>query len=154
MITFPHRRPQTFLDVDYMRYMLNFPNIEILIDSDGEWSVAVLQTCRHLDTASKKCKVYGTPRRPRICNSYSADQCWYHRNFVSSRPPELVRLDSERFEAMLRFLGFDDLGRIVQAPSWEQLREIAGSDGPSRLPGWPAQVTGVQEDAATRRFGT
>lgn len=140
MLTFPHRCPQTFLDVDYIRYMLGFPNIEILIDSDGEWSVSVLQTCRHLNTASNRCSVHGTPRKPHICTSFAADQCWYHRNFVSERPPELVRLDGERFEAVLSLLQFDDLGRIVQAPNWEKLREIAGSDGPRRVAGWPAPI--------------
>lgn len=140
MLTFPHPRPQTFLDVDYIRYMLGFPSVEILIDSDSEWSVAVLQTCRHLDTKSNRCNVHGTVRKPHICSSYSADQCWYHRNFVSARPPELVRFDGARFEAVLALLQFDDLGRIVQAPVWDKLREIAGCDAPQRVAGRPVPV--------------
>ena len=138
MLTFPHPRPQTFLDIDYLRYMLGFPGVELQIDSDGSWSAALIQDCRHLDREANRCTIYKSPSRPRICDAYAADQCWYHRNFVNERPPELVRLDAARFEALLPLLRFDDLGRIVEAPSWDQLRQVAGTDGPGRIPGWPA----------------
>lgn len=138
MLIFPHPQPQTFLDIDYLRYMLGFPGVEVQIDSDGSWSIAVLRDCRHLDPDTHRCTIHQSPSRPRICESYQADQCWYHRNFVSERPPELVRLDTTRFEQLLPLLRFDDTGRIVQAPNWEELRQLAGSDGPDRVPGWPA----------------
>jgi hypothetical protein len=124
MVIFPQKQPQTFLEIDYFRYILGFPSMEVLVDSSGEWSVMVRDTCRHFDADTHRCTVHGTPRKPRLCANYPAEPCWYKHGFTGADPPDLVRFDADAFEAVLETLVFDDEGWIVQAPDWDQLKRI------------------------------
>jgi hypothetical protein len=124
-VVFPQKQPQTFLEIDYFRYILGFPSMEVLVDSSGEWSVVVHDTCRHFDTETHRCTVHGTPRKPRICSNYPAEPCWYKHTFTGAVAPDVIRFDAASFEGVLEILTFDDEGWIVQAPGWDELKRIA-----------------------------
>lgn len=124
MLLIPHKTPTTFLDIDYIRYMLGFRNVEMLIGNDGSWMVCLRETCQLLDQASNLCTVHNTDRKPQICVNFNPYQCWYKRNFDATAPVEAIRLDMNIFEIILPHITFDANGVIVQVPTWESLRTL------------------------------
>ena len=125
MVIFPHHRPQSYLDFDYLRYVLGFRSLEVLVHSDGEWSIAVLDSCRHLDEPTGRCTVHGTDRQPRVCLNYPGDACWYRRNFDGPFPANVIRINMETLDALLPLLVFDAEGRLVGVPGWDELARLA-----------------------------
>lgn len=63
-LVFPHGFPTTASNLDYYRFCLGFPGVELGI-SDAGWSLIVKTTCRHL-TEDNRCGVYGQASRPLI----------------------------------------------------------------------------------------
>ena len=55
-----------------------------------------------------------------VCTNYNAFDCWYRKNFVTDQPPGLYRLNLARFDVWVRSIRFDEEGRIVEAPTFEQ----------------------------------
>ena len=124
MLLIPHPTPMNFLDLDYIRYMVAFQNVDMLLDSAGHWQVRLRQTCSLLDPVSKLCTVHDTPRQPKICVNFPATQCWYRRNFEPARPEEVITIDMRAMELLLESVGFDDAGQIVEIPAWSKLKEL------------------------------
>ena len=126
MVLSPHPTPQTFAALDYVRYLLGFPDTEMIVTREGTWQHLSHRACGLLDLASSRCTVHGTPRKPKVCVFFDPYKCWYKRNFTVADAPDLVRLDLVRFETMLASCVLDDDGRLTEVPSWEQLRELVG----------------------------
>lgn len=126
----PHPTPQTFNDLDYIRYLLGFPGIELIVARDGTWQQLSHRTCNLLDPAEARCTVHGTARKPKVCVFFSPYRCWYKRNFTVAAPPDIVRLDLSRFELLLGACVLDENGRLTQIPSWEQLRDLVPPPAP------------------------
>lgn len=133
-----HPTPTTFSDLDYVRYVLGFPGFEMIVQRDGSWQQLVHSPCSLLDGEHARCTVHGTPRKPKVCVYFDPYTCWYKRNFTTADPPDLVRLDLPRFELLLRVCEFDDSGRLVTVPSWEQLKALVP---PPLVPGTDPPVT-------------
>ena len=45
----PHPAPITLMDIDYIKYMLGFPNITMILPKDGQWKIMVEQECIHFN---------------------------------------------------------------------------------------------------------
>jgi Fe-S-cluster containining protein len=58
MLLIPHQTPTTFMDLDYILYMLGFPGIEMVLNSEGQWQVLVNQICGFLDQKTNLCTVH------------------------------------------------------------------------------------------------
>lgn len=144
-----HPTPQTFMDLDYIRYLLGFPGTELIVSRDGAWQQLSHRTCGLLDAADSRCTVHGTVRKPKVCVFFNPYRCWYKRNFTVADPPDIVRLDLSRFEAMLDACVFDDNGQLTQVPPWELLRDLVSPPAPSPDAS-PAPGPAVQDDGTTR----
>jgi hypothetical protein len=118
-LVFEQDIPSNYEEVDFLRFSLGFPNVEVAI-SEANWSLLVRTTCRHLE--GNRCSVYGTDQRPLKCSYFSALNCGYRTDLGVSRPDNLVRVRREHFEAIVQTVAFDDLGRVVAIPSLELLR--------------------------------
>jgi hypothetical protein len=128
MALVPHPAPSTFMDLDYIRYMVGFPSIQMVLNSDGQWQVMIEDTCRFLDPHTNLCTVHNTPRKPKTCVFFNPHQCWYKRNFHNNpNPVELIRIDLEAFEAILEYIRFDENGAIIEIPTWEFMRELVNN---------------------------
>ena len=124
MVLTPHPTPQTFLALDYVRYLLGFAGTEVIVSRDGTWQQLSHRACVLLDAAQSRCTVHGTPRKPKVCVFFDPYGCWYKRNFTVADPPDIVRLDLARFEILLTTCQFDDDGRLTHVPSWDELRTL------------------------------
>lgn len=121
----PYKTPVSAADIDHVRYLLLFPGTEMAVAATGEWFVLKWQDCRELDSDTCVCRVHHTLAQPRICYVYSAQNCWYKRNFVAAEiPPDLYRLDLARFKIWVETLLFDQQGALVQAPCFEDAQAI------------------------------
>lgn len=125
VLLIPHPTPTTFMDLDYIRYVLGFPTAQIILNSDGQWQVLMEQTCRLLDQKTNLCTVHDTARKPKTCVFFNPYQCWYKRSFhKTGNPPNLIRIDLEALEAILPHVRFDDEQNIIEIPTWEFIREL------------------------------
>ena len=120
----PHKTPSTFMDLDFVRYMLLFPHTEAVVTISGEWHIAKRENCRAFEATTCTCKNHDTPQKPRTCMMFNPYNCWYKKNFVPERPPEVYRLNLTRFEVWVNEIGFAEDGRIILAPSFERSQEI------------------------------
>lgn len=123
MLLIPHPTPTTFMDLDYILYMLGFPGIEMVLNVDGQWQVIVNQICGFLDQKTNRCTVHNTPRKPKTCVFFNPYRCWYKRNFSTENPPEIIRINLEAMEAILPYVRFDEEGNIIEIPKWEYIKE-------------------------------
>lgn len=120
----PYRTPTTFMDIDFVHYMLLFPRTEIVVTRGGEWNIVKWENCGEFDADSLICKMHGTPGKPRTCAMYNPYNCWYKKAFVLDGSPEMYRLDLARFEAWLNDIHFAEDGKISSAPNFERSLEI------------------------------
>jgi hypothetical protein len=124
--------------LDFFRYCLGFPGVEVGIADDG-WAVIVNTTCRHLE--GNRCSVFGTDERPLKCSYYDALSCSFRSHFGVPRPDEIIRLNREQFSVVLDAIVLDDLGRTVAIPPCDVLRsmvEEAERVGAQADPEWQA----------------
>lgn len=119
-LIFPHPVPRTASALDYFRFCLGFPGIELGLADDG-WQIVVKTTCRHLQ--NRRCAIYGKTERPLLCKYYDAWKCTYRINFGLPKPPTFVRLRLEQFESLAECFQFDQYGDVMQIPSIETVRE-------------------------------
>ena len=126
MLLIPHPTPTTFMDLDYIRYMLGFPRVGMVLNRDGTWQVSIDDVCVFLDQETNLCTVHGTDRKPKTCVFFNPYRCWYKRNFTVENPPDLVRLDRDVLERVLELVRFDEHGDIIALPTWETIRSLAG----------------------------
>jgi Fe-S-cluster containining protein len=121
----PHPTPTTFMDLDYIRYVVGFHRAQMILNNDGRWQLLVEQACRLLDPETSQCTVHGTPRQPKTCVFFNPYRCWYKRNFDNrQRAPELIRVDMDKLEAILPHVRFDEDGNILEIPKWESIRDL------------------------------
>ena len=118
-LVFPQSAPATAANLDFFRFCLGFPGIELGIADDG-WSLIVKTTCRHLK--DNRCSVYGMTERPLLCKYYDALKCTYRTNFGLPRPAGFVRVKLEQFEWLAECFQFDQHGAVVEAPPAEAIR--------------------------------
>lgn len=107
--------------VDFIRYCLGFPSVEIGI-SEGGWAVIVHTTCRHLE--GDRCSIYGRDERPLKCSYYDALSCSYRYHFGTPEPADIVRVSRDQFPLVERALVFDHLGRVSAVPPLSFFREL------------------------------
>jgi hypothetical protein len=124
-LVFSRELPENASQVDYFRYCVGFPGVELGIAEDG-WAVIVRTTCRHLD--GNRCSVYGTEQRPLKCGYYDALKCTYRVHFGTPRPEELVRISRDQFPILADTLVFDESGQIVAIPPVDALRDRLESE--------------------------
>jgi hypothetical protein len=129
-LVFSRELPENANQLDYFRYCVGFPGVELGIAEDG-WAVLVRTTCRHLD--GNRCAVYGTEDRPLKCSYYDALKCTYRVHFGTPRPEELVRVTRDQFSALADTVVFDDMGQIVALPPVDVLRDRIESEERARV---------------------
>jgi hypothetical protein len=129
-LVFSRDAPENASQLDYFRYCVGFPGVELGIAEDG-WAVIIRTTCRHLD-ANHTCSVYGTDDRPLKCSYYDALKCTYRVHFGTPRPDQLVRLTRDQFPALADSVVFDDTGRIMALPPLDVLRDRLEDDERTR----------------------
>ncbi len=120
----PHRVPATFMDIDFLHYMLLFPHTEVVITLNGEWSILKWEQCSEFDTCTHTCKLHNTSDKPRTCAMYNPYNCWYKRAFVLNDSHQVYRLDLVRFNQWVTELQFGEDGKIISAPNFERSLEI------------------------------
>jgi hypothetical protein len=125
MLLIPQSTPSTFMELDYICYMLGFPNVRMLLNSDGQWQVLIEQTCQLFDEKTNLCTVHNSPRKPKTCAFFNPYSCWYRLSFHNKEnPPELIQIDMKAFENILPLIRFGEDGNIMEIPTWEVIRDI------------------------------
>lgn len=120
----PYGAPTTFMHLDFIRYMLLFPNTEVIVSRNGNWNIVKWEDCREFDITTQKCKLHNSPIKPRTCAMYNPYNCWYKKIFVLQGSEEVYRINIERFNIWINEIRFDEDGQIVEAPDFERSLEV------------------------------
>jgi hypothetical protein len=118
------------MDLDSIRYMINFQNVEFVLNLDGTWQLVIDRPCRLLDLHTIRCTVHNTPSMPKTCKYFNPYHCWYKRNFTTDDPPDLIRFTAKAFDMILSQVRFDENQAIVELPDWESLRRLTAAAAP------------------------
>lgn len=118
-LVFPQGLPIAISNLDYFRFCLGFPGVELGI-TDDVWSIIVRTTCQYLQ--DNRCSIYGKPERPLLCKYYDAWKCTYKIQFGLPRPPGFLRVGLEQFKWLTECFKFDQDGIVVGLPSVDMLR--------------------------------
>jgi len=116
----PFKTPMTFMDIDFLHYMLLFPKTEVVVALNGEWSIIRWEACREFDTSTNTCKLHNTTAKPQTCAMYNPYNCWYKRSFVLNGSHQIYRMNLARFEVWVNEIQFAEDGQIVKAPDFER----------------------------------
>lgn len=111
MLLIPHPTPTTFMDLDYIRYMIGFQNVGVILNSNGQWQVFVEEDCQLLDQEANLCTVHNTSKKPKTCVFFNP------------------HLDMEAMEIILPHVRFDGDGNIIEIPKWEYIWDLINKDG-------------------------
>jgi hypothetical protein len=117
-LVFPQGIPTSASNLDYYRFALGFPGVELGI-SNGAWTMALHTSCRHL--RDNRCSIYGKPERPLICSYYDEWGCTYRWQYGQPRSDGFLRVKLEQFDALSSAFRFDVDGEIVEMPLVESL---------------------------------
>ena len=120
----PYKAPTTFLDLDYVSYMLLFPRTEVVVSINGDWNILKWEDCHAFEAFTLTCKIHDTPEKPRTCAMYNPYNCWYKKSFVLNEPPQAYRLDLARFNLWVTEVKFSSDGKIMSGPNFERALEI------------------------------
>lgn len=120
-LLFPQEIPLTYNNLDFYRYCLGFPGVELGI-SNTQWTIVIKTSCRHLDEQNK-CSIYGKEDRPLICKYYDAGHCTYKVAFGEIRPQGYMRVGYEELNWLLDTYQFDDYGNITVGWDTETLQK-------------------------------
>jgi hypothetical protein len=118
-LVFPASPPVTASNLDYLRFALGFPGVEVVVTGD-EWQLAVTSSCRH--HVGGRCAAYGTSERPIRCEYLDAWQCRPRATFDVVPSPAATRIRLEEFPAVLSCFAFDDGGVSVAVPDADAVR--------------------------------
>lgn len=124
MLLIPYPTPNTFMDLDYVKYMLGFPGINMILYKNGTWQVQVEQNCRHLNLENNLCDLHGTPHKPKTCSFFNPYNCFYKHNFIGDNPRSIIKIDANSFEILINQIQFDELGKIISIPAQEVIERI------------------------------
>jgi len=112
---FPLPVPTTFMQVDYIKFSLNFPGTECVV-SPLSWWLVLRADCESFGLETKQCTLYGKPERPLRCAHLNQWDCGQYKRLLHA-DSGLHRMDWQGFAELVEQIRFDDSGQIVQLPS-------------------------------------
>ena len=141
-LVFPQSPPGSVASLDYYRFCMGFPGLELGVAADGTWSIVVKARCRHLE--GNRCGIYGKKERPLVCTYYDEWVCNYRPRFGQARPEGYLRLKLEHWKWLTECFQFDQFGEIAKFPSFAEIRSHIEDS-------WRAALVAGREAGATNR---
>ncbi len=116
------RPPANLTALQYMRYQLGFPGIEIAVSRTG-WRTLARTTCRYLDLDTSRCTIFGRPERPTLCTFYNQYTCNY-RQFFSAPAGDVVRVGLDEMHLLLERVEVDKAGELPKDFAAAEVRAL------------------------------
>jgi len=124
MLLIPYQTPNTFMDLDYIRYMLGFPGVNMILHKNGTWQVQIEENCNHLNLENNLCKLHDSPQKPKTCSFFNPHNCFYKRNFTGDHIRNIIKINAHSFGIIVNQIKFDELGNIISIPQQELIERI------------------------------
>jgi len=87
-------KPETKSDFENIKWYVCHKNVNVFVDSEGDWYIEFLTTCEFLEE-NNKCKIY--EKRPKICRKYSTDECLFHNDNYEEKYTFMTIEDVEKY---------------------------------------------------------
>lgn len=117
-------RVESFADLSYAAYLLNFDRFRLGLSRNGQWSAYYVHPCRFLSRDTLRCTVHDTPEQPQVCVNYNPYNCWYKPAMSDLVGPDFFLVDRTRFEVIAAQVRFDELRSVVEMPGFDTLRAM------------------------------
>lgn len=113
----------TVMELDKIRYYLNFPYVEVLLTVDGKCSVYYSTPCRHFDAEQSLCRIHDQAAQTEICRNYSPYHCFYRKAEADKKRigQGYIWLNAARFRRLEAMCRFDDEHRLQSMPPPDRL---------------------------------
>ena len=122
-ISFPRGAVHTYAELDYLRFCLGFPGVELSLNDQMQWSVVIRTRCSQL-TSEGRCSLFGDTLRPQVCTLYDQNACGYRARFAKEDQPKELRIHPEDFLRIRERCTFMESGEGADLPSFENVRRI------------------------------
>ena len=122
-ISFPKGLVHTYAELDYLRFCLGFPGVELSVNSQLHWSVTIRTRCIHL-SEDKRCMLYDSAMRPQVCTLYDQNACAYRSRFATQDYPQELRVHYDDLLAIRKVSSFLQSGERAILPSFEQIQAL------------------------------
>ena len=122
-ISFPRGLIHTYAELDYLRFCLGFPGVELSVNSQLQWSITIRTRCTHLGE-DNRCSLYGNDMRPQVCTLYDQNACAYRSRFSTQQHPQELRIHRDELLAIRKNSSFLQSGEQAVLPSFQQIREL------------------------------
>ena len=124
MFILPYPTPFTFMHLDYMRFLVGFEGVTMLLNADGTWQLKVEKRCYHFDEATGRCAIHDISLRPKTCVFFNPSNCFYKRNFTTGNPSDVAILDQAALDQFIDHLKFNNNGEIVETIGVQDVRAL------------------------------
>ena len=122
-ISFPFGGIHSVSNLDYIWFCLGYPGVELAMTAEG-MSVFVHSRCRNLVSPnSGGCNVFGTSKRPMVCEQYDGMNCAYKVQVGTVNPNMSLRIGLRDFETFQQHFQFDVAGQCIQRSSFDVIRD-------------------------------
>lgn len=115
-----------YLDLDRVKFYLNFPNLEVMLSVNNEIKVYFSGFCGFFERETVKCKIHNQPEQPNLCVHYSPYKCFYKK--ADEDKQQIVYgklwLNEERLESLEQELQFNSQREIIGIPSTNELIQL------------------------------
>ncbi len=111
-VFFSHPVPSSFMQLDYVRFTLNFPGVEYIIHPTAWWLV-VSADCEFFNLEDRQCELFGKPERPLSCVHLNQWDCGQYKQLISKQS-EMYRLTKDNYDDLVNNYKFDEFGFVTQ----------------------------------------
>ena len=122
-LSFPKGLVHSYAELDYLRFCLGFPGVELSVNSQMHWSVTIRTRCTQLGE-DKRCMLYGDDMRPQVCTLYDQNACAYRSRFSTQEHPQELRVHRDELLVIRKESSFLQSGEQAVLPSFEQIRTL------------------------------
>lgn len=122
-LSFPRGPVHTYAELDYLRFCLGFPGVELSLNAQMQWSVMIRTRCSQL-TKEKLCALYGSDMRPQVCTLYDQNACAYRARFATRENPQELRVHMNDLISIREASSFLQSGEQAQLPSFEEISAL------------------------------
>ena len=132
-------RAATWDDLDYVTFLLGFPEIEVVYLAPDQLRVFYRVPCTFLDVESGRfdCTLHGAPQKPAVCVEFDERDCFYQRAMLGTPRDGIpaVRLDLRRWRAIASLFAVDEAGQVIDSPlpghAWSVIQELPPEPAPA-----------------------
>jgi hypothetical protein len=122
-LSFPRGLIHSYSEMDYLRFCLGFPGVELTVNTQMQWTVVVRTRCTQL-TGEDKCLLYDDLLRPQVCSLYDQNACAYRSRYTDHETAMELRVHMDDLLSIRDASDFLQSGEGARIPSFIEIKDL------------------------------